>query len=175
MENLEEKKASLWALQDALLRSEEEINGAEDFSLLIGQIADKVDGIKMVIDILEADALRWANYAKDMTAKKKAAEASVERLKNYVTTSLIGHDTTFELGNQWKVQLTSNEKVTLEKEPNIDDLFEFGPSLVKTEYVWDKKALKKLLEEGNEDVKKVAHIEKTNSVKFSANTRKGSK
>lgn len=175
MENLEQKKASLWDLQSALLRCEDEINSTEELEQLIGQIADKVDGIKMVIDILNADAVRLGDYAKDMTAKKKAAEASAERLKQYVTSSLIGHDTSFEVGHQWKVQLTSHEKVTLENDATIDDLFEFGSEIVKTSYEWNKTALKKRLEAGDENAKKVARIEKTNSIKFSANTMRNGK
>jgi hypothetical protein len=172
MDTLESENLSLWALQDAMLRCEDEINSTQDLSLLIGQVAGKIDNIKQVIDILEADALRWDTYAKDMAAKKKSAEASAERLRNYVTMSLIAHDTSFELGNMWKVQLTSNEKVTLGNDPNIDDLLELGGlGIITTKYSWDKKAVKKLLESGNTDVMKVATIEKTNSVKFSANVK----
>lgn len=176
MEEIKAKTASFWSLQDALLAAESEINESEDLSKLIGQVADKVDGIKTAIDILEADALRWAGYAADATKRKKAAENALERLKGYVTSSLKAHETTFELGNQWKVSLTENERVTIRKDPTIDDLLERGYlGVIKTEYAWDKKGVKALLEAGNEDIKKIASIEKTNSVKFSPNTKRNGK
>lgn len=176
MTEIKEKKSSLWDLQDAVLRAEDEINSTENITELIGNVADKIDNIKMVIDILEADALRWSDYAKEMSTKKKSAEAAVERLKEYVTTCVLAHGTKIELGKMWKCLITEHERVVLTKEATIDDVLEYGSlGIVRTKYDWEKKDIKSLLESGNEDVKKIAKIEKTNSIKFTPNTRNKSK
>ena len=172
MEVTEEKKLSLWALQDAMLQAEEEINSDVNIDELIGHIAGKIDAIKEVIDLFDSEAERFAGYAKDMAAKKKSAENAADRLRKYVMESLVAHDTTFEAGNIWKVQLTASEKVVIHNDPTFIDLIDFDQlPVIKTSYSWDKKEVKKLLESGNEQVKKIAKIEKTNSVKFTANTR----
>jgi len=171
MENSTEKKDSLWKLQDRLYEVENDIveMDEEEFGLLVGDIRDKIDSIKYVLDTIELEAEKFASYKVEMAAREKRLKSCAERLKKYVALSLEKHDTKFELGTIWKAQIRESKSVSiLANDPTTNDLLKYAKyDFIKTKMEWSKTAIKKELEKGNSDVQNLAEIRTNKSVIFS--------
>jgi len=172
-----EKKHSLWALQNMLVEAENEANEA-DLSEIIGQIADKVDALKEVIDILESEAARFKKYKDEMAARQKSLTNAVARLKAYALKCLDEHGTEFEAGNIWVLKKRTSKAVEILKEPDLDSYLRFsakdpGQGLIKQSFVWDKKEIASKLKEGA-DLSDIAEIKTNSSIQFST-INKGAK
>jgi hypothetical protein len=138
MENL-----SLWKLQDVLLEAEEGLSDETvNLDEVIGDIRNKVDNIKQIIDMMYDEAARFKRYELEM--KKKG--------------------TTFELGNVWTAKIREGKYVNTTRDPEPLDLMLF-PNLVKTSYSWDKRAIKDTLVEKPLDF---AEMAKSRSLTFTA-------
>lgn len=152
----EEKKDSLWSLQNRLVELEDDINADEtDLSELIGEIADKVDGIKYVIDIFEKEAERFKQYKEQMAERQKSLEKAAGRLKSYVVKCLESHGSTFEKGNIWTVKIREFSKIDMFRDaPDAADVMNLGLkyNVIRTKYEWDKTALKELLSDPAHDM-----------------------
>lgn len=180
-ENEVEKKPSLWELQDRLLEFEDMINAEEaDLSAILGDIAQKVDNIKQMIDVFEFESKRFKEYRDQMSARSKSLDSAAERLKSYVATCLERHDSTFEKGNMWVVKLRDNKKVETFADPEVKDVLRLakaGLSCVRTTYQWDKLALKELLSRDDRDpiIDEYAKMATSKTINFSAVNAAGRK
>lgn len=144
---MSEEKLSLWKLQDILLEAEESLS-CEDTNLdeVLGDIRNKVDNIKQIIDMMYDEATRFKRYELEMKKKGATATRAAERLEGYVLRSLEAHGSTFEVGNLWTAKIREGRYVNTTREPTAIDALEI-PALVKTSYSWDKRAIKDTLAE----------------------------
>ena len=160
---MSEDKLSLWKLQDILLEAEESLS-CEDTNLdeVLGDIRNKVDNIKQIIDMMYDEATRFKRYELEMKKKVSVATRAAERLEGYVLRSLEAHNTTFELGNLWTAKIREGRYVNTTRDPEPLDVL-LHPNLVKTVYSWDKRAVKDALIEQPLDF---ASMEKSKSLTF---------
>ena len=160
---MSEEKLSLWKLQDILLEAEESLS-CEDTNLeeVLGDIRNKVDNIKQIIDMMYDEATRFKRYELEMKKKVSVATRAAERLEGYVLRSLEAHNTTFELGNLWTAKIREGRYVNTTRDPEPLDVL-LHPNLVKTVYSWDKRAVKDALIEQPLDF---ASMEKSKSLTF---------
>lgn len=175
------EKPSLWQLQDRLLEFEEMINSDDqDLSTILGDIAQKIDNIKQMIDVFEFEAERFKQYRDEMAARQKSLEKAADRLKSYVTASLERHGTTFERGNIWICKLRENKRVETFCDPEAKDMLRLaqaGLFCVKTSYAWDKTAIKEALADADKNalISEYAKIVTSKSINFSAVNAAGRK
>ena len=162
---MSEEKLSLWKLQDILLEAEESLS-CEDTNLdeVLGDIRNKVDNIKQIIDMMNDEAARFKRYEAEFKKKAAIATRGAERLEGYVLRSLEAHNTTFELGNLWTAKIREGRYVNTTRDPETLDLMLY-PKLIKTTHVWDKRAVKDALVEQQLDF---ASMEKSKSITFTA-------
>ncbi|RPH41139.1 MAG: hypothetical protein EHM87_20490 [Burkholderiales bacterium] len=171
---MDQKKPSLWQLQDRLLEYEEQINQDEtELSEILGEIAGKIDNIKQMIDIFESEAERYKRYKDEMAARQKSLQNAADRLKSYVVASLEKHNTTFEKGNIWIVKLRESKRVETFAEPEAKDMLKLaqaGLFCIKTNFTWDKTAIKEALsnEQNYPLLEEYAKIVTSKSINFSA-------
>jgi len=160
---MSEEKLSLWKLQDILLEAEESLS-CEDTDLyeVLGDIRNKVDNIKQIIDMMYDEATRFKRYELEMKKKGATATKAAERLEGYVLRSLEAHNTTFELGNLWTAKIREGRYVNTTRDPAPLDVL-LHPKLVKTVYSWDKRAVKDALIEQPLDF---ASMEQSKSLTF---------
>ena len=162
---MSEDKLSLWKLQDILLEAEESLS-CEDTNLeeVLGDIRNKVDNIKQIIDMMYDEAARFKRYEAEMKKKGATATRAAERLEGYVLRSLEAHNTTFELGNLWTAKIREGRYVNTTRDPAPLDVLIY-PTLVKTSYSWDKRVIKDTLIEKPLDF---AEMAKSKSLTFTA-------
>lgn len=176
-----EKKPSLWELQDRLLEFESQINDSEaDLSIILGDIAKKIDNIKQMIDVFEFEAERFKQYRDEMAARQKSLEKAAERLKGYVVAALEKHDTNFEMGNIWVAKIRESKRVETYVDPEAKDMLKLsrnGIFCVKTSFAWDKTAIKEALADSEKKavIEEYAKIVTNKTVNFSAVNAAGRK
>lgn len=179
-ENLIElpRRPSLGAML-AQLSQLDELMGSSDLdpAALIGDIRDKVDAIKTVVDDLEDFAVRMQARAMPYQKAARAASASVERLKEYVLREMEANAFEKLPGEAWRAQLQANGQAALifntgHETPTDADATAF-PGLVKMYMVteWNRDAVKTFLE-GGESLP-FAKLERGKHVRFYIN--KGTK
>jgi hypothetical protein len=161
---MSEEKLSLWKLQDILLEAEESLS-CEDTNLdeVLGDIRNKVDNIKQIIDMMYDEAARFKRYEAEFKKRSQVATRAAERLEGYVLSSIEAHGSTFELGNLWTAKIREGRYVNTTRDPETLDLMLY-PKLIKTTHVWDKRAVKDALIEQPLDF---ASMEKSKSLTFS--------
>jgi hypothetical protein len=169
--DLEQKKFSLWQLQDMAQQAEETINSADEITLaaIMGEVADKVDNIKYMIDTLESEAVRFKTYKDQMAARESALKKAAQRLKEYTIASLKAHGTQFELGNLWTAKITTSERVDMLSEaPTDTDYINLALKypVIRKKLEWDKTEIKKLLKDGNNDLLPYARIVQSDNLNF---------
>jgi hypothetical protein len=159
------EKLSLWKLQDLLVEAEEQINDETvNLDEVIGDIRNKVDNLKMMIDTLKSESDKFKRYKDEMAKKQQALANAAERLESYVLKSLEAHNTTFELGNLWTAKIREGRYVNTTRDPEPLDVL-IHPTLVKTTYSWDKRAIKDTL---IEKPLEFAEMAKSRSLTFTA-------
>lgn len=166
-----EKPTSLWALQDQLAKAEEEVNSADDAGLaaIVGDIRNKVDSIKGMIDIFDSEASRFKAYKDEMAKRQKSLENAAQRLRDYTISALRYHGTEFEVGNMWAARIQQSEKLEVFKDaPEPADYVKLGLNfpVIKQSLVWDKTEMKKLIKSGNQDLLAYAKIVKSDNLNF---------
>lgn len=168
------KKQTLWTLQDRLLEIEDAINTDEtELEILIGEIGDKIDNIKYVIDIFEKEAERFKEYRDQMAARAKSLQNAADRIKAYVVKCLDAHHTSFEKGTMWAVKLRENKRIEMKTDrPTADDFMDLGLKypVIKASYDWDKAEFKRLISEPEHDsiLDDYAQIVINKSISFTA-------
>jgi hypothetical protein len=171
---MENEKLSLWALEDRLKILEEGINQADDNELevIVGEIGQKVDSIKFVIDLFEKEAELFKTYKDQMANRQKCLLNAVDRLKSYVIKCLESHNTNFELGEKWVLRIKETTKVeTKIEEPSASHFMSMAmnyPGLIKVSYSWDKNRLKSLLkeDENNDSLREIGSLVRSKYVQF---------
>lgn len=168
-----ENKPSLWQLQDRLLEFEEMINADDsDLGTILGDIAQKIDNIKQMIDVFEFEAQRFKQYRDEMAARQKSLEKASERLKSYVVACLEKHDTQFEKGNIWIAKVRESKRIETFADPEAKDMLRLaqaGLFCVRTSYAWDKSAIKEALADDDKKglISEYAKVVTTKSINFS--------
>lgn len=115
--------------------------------------AVKIENIALFIKNLESDAAEIKNEEKNLKARREAKERKAQRLKDYLSSSLIASkESKFETA---KVALAFKSS----KAVIIDNLEKLDKSFIKEkiEYTADKTAIKKAIESG--EIVNGAHIE----------------
>jgi len=116
-----------------------------DPAKFVGDLRDKVDGLKSVESRMQLVAEYFDVFAKPILEKAKTLRNNRERLRDYIVYSMqVNH---FEAvpGNLWKVRPRANTQVSVieSREPTKDDFVEFHDVIrVKETYSWDKDAIK---------------------------------
>lgn len=118
-----------------------------DPAVLVGEIRDKVDAIKRVLDLLDATGIHLEEQAEPILVKARAYKSNYNRLRAYVATTMRDQSLQRIPGDKWAVRLRDAQpSLVVDREPTALD-FEKWPNLVKQErfYVWNKPAVKEHL------------------------------
>lgn len=126
----------------------------EDFEVesLVGDISQKVDGIKWRIDswLAHAEAIE-RDWITPLTARKKALEGKAQKLKDYCA-YVMARDNCEKLpGGAFALSLRKSTSVETLESPTPNDAIE-RPAYCKTSvaYKWDKSAIADALKAGKE-------------------------
>ncbi len=123
-----------------LTAAEESLETEWDPETLVGNVSDKVDSIKFILDKLQAEIVYADEHLKTWQKKVQALKANQERLKQYVTTSMLINDFEALPGKEWRVKLQDSPISVKEmRDPSADDFINH-PTFVKRQvsYVWNK-------------------------------------
>ncbi len=129
-----------------------ELSSADEFlsdpnfdpAALVGDIRNKVDGLKTVETRMDLVADYFDAFAKPIVEKAKVIRKNRERLREYIAYAMQENHFESVPGNLWKVRLrASGLSVSPKREPGVGDYVEM-PNLVRadTVYSWDKTAIK---------------------------------
>lgn len=136
---------SLDSLVQQLTRADEELASTEfDPAALLGDLRDKVDGIRMVHERMESVAQWLKDQAKPLTDKARTLEKNRQRLREYVATTMAANHFHRLPGNTWRIDLRDGPpSVQTDYEPSSADYLRW-PKYVKieTKFVWDKETLR---------------------------------
>lgn len=143
---LSELTSVLQMIDDDLLPADFEVEA------LVGDIRDKVDGIKWRIDswLAHAEAIE-RDWITPLTARKKALEGKAQKLKDYCA-HVMARDNCDKLpGSAFALSLRQSTSVEVTEAPTPTAAME-RPDICQTKisYQWDKKAIGELLKSGNE-------------------------
>jgi hypothetical protein len=114
-----------------------------DPAALIGEIRDKVDGLKFILDKMEATGGFLRDLADPLLRKAKAIENNHARLCAYVTETMKSQSLEKVPGHSWAIRLKTNP-------PAVTPTIAAGPiqynkwpdfCLMERSYRWDKKAI----------------------------------
>lgn len=122
-----------------------------DLAQVLGDIRGKTDGIKFVIDALEANAQALRDkWLKPIQRKCQSMENEAERIRTYLKTQMTENGFEKLPGNAFRAQLQkSKPSVFCDVEPTASHFLAY-PELVvqKVNYAWNKDAIKTRLDEG---------------------------
>lgn len=131
----------------------------------------KIDSIKYVIDKLEAQAFYLAAREQEYCKAKESVLGNIESLKRHLLFALQSNHFPKFTGYQYvalQAKAPPSVKTKIAK-PSLSHAVHFG-DYVKTEYKWDKTAIRNALKLGEDpSVKEIAEFEQKTYVKFSVN------
>jgi len=115
-----------------------------DPQTLVGDLRNKVDGLKSIETRMDLVADYFERFAKPIIEKARTVRKNRERLRDYIAQSMLDHKFQTVPGNLWKVRLReANPKVVAGREPTVADYLEMTDLVrVETVYSWDKNAIK---------------------------------
>ena len=146
---------TLSELSSALIALDEEMDPeAFDPAALVGELKDKVDGIKFKIDEWEAQAKNLKeNWLQPLTARHNALLKKADKLREYCAYILKRDELEMLPGKAFSLKLRKSQAVEVDANPGPTDAFQYV-DLVNTKitYAWNKKAIADKLK-ANEDVK----------------------
>lgn len=122
-----------------------------DPETLIGDIRDKVDAISWKINDWKHKALMIdEEYIQPLTRKAATLRGKAERLKEYVRIEMQRLEVERIPGNLCRVQLQNSQKSVELTEAATPSLYLNYPELIrqKTEYLWDREAIRAHIEAG---------------------------
>jgi hypothetical protein len=117
---------------------------------VVGELAQKVDAIKTVIDRLEKESERLDEAATSFAMASSAVKNNAKRLRNYVQYSMQSHGFEKLPGTLWRMQLqNSAPALKTTKDPDAENAV-YMPEFVRRKviYSWDKDAIKESLAKG---------------------------
>lgn len=132
-----------------------ELTGADEYlsdpnfdpQALVGDIRNKVDGLKSVETRMQLVSDYFDAFAKPILDKAKTIRNNRERLRDYIVYAMQSNHFEMVPGDGWKVRTRPNTQLSVEtsREPGLRDYLEM-PKLVRatTEYSWDKNAIKEM-------------------------------
>lgn len=146
---------TLSELSSALIALDEEMDPeAFDPAALVGELKDKVDGIKFKIDEWEAQAKNLKeNWLEPLTARHNALLKKADKLREYCAYVLKRDELEMLPGKAFALRLRKSQAVEVDANPSPTEALQYG-ELVNTKitYAWNKKALADKLK-ANEDLK----------------------
>lgn len=145
---------TLRELTAALASADEDLAfGDFDPEQVVGEIKEKVDAIKAVLDRMEVVSGWLDEQAKPLLKQARTLGKNAERLHKYVAEQMRANGFDSLPGNVWKVRLKENQpSLIVEREPTALD-FQKWPNLVKMQryYEWDNAALKQFILDADPD------------------------
>jgi hypothetical protein len=171
----ETETESFGELLNTLASIEEEAHTTElDPATVIGEIKEKVDSTKFVIDGLLARSKEMKAHAEEFMKAAKSLENNAKRFKEYIAFCMSSQDYEKLPGDRWYVRLMEKKTKTPNRTPTQHDAIKME-GLVKREvsYKWDSKALIESVENGSTDPS-ILDTKTTKYIRYFANT-KGSK
>lgn len=118
----------------------------EDFDQLIGDIKDKIDGIKYFISKCDAEEKRLDDIIKEFQDKKKSVQNSSKALKKWATDCMIKNGTDLMHGEKFTIRIQSRESLIINENIELDaKAYLKYKGLVKRKYEWDKTAVKQAI------------------------------
>lgn len=140
--NLQEMLGKLKELDEGL---ETEVNWQE----LIGDIQNKVDNIKYIIDKLDVQDIWLSKQRDDIDKRLKSVRTNKKNLLNWINFSLTSTQTDKVPGLDWVVKIQNNPKTLEITEEASRDLWKDFDKYIRRNvtYSWDKEAIKTDLKE----------------------------
>ena len=158
---------TLSELSSALIALDEEMDPeAFDPAALVGELRDKVDGIKFKIDEWEAQAKNLKeNWLEPLTSRHNALLKKADKLREYCAYVMKRDELEMLPGKAFALKLRKSQAVEVDANPSPTEALQYG-ELVNTKitYAWDKKKLAEKLK-ANEDVQ-FARLVTTYSAQF---------
>ncbi len=143
---LEEILARLSDLDNA------QVNVEFDPENIAGELNEKVDAIKIVLDRLQGESARLRVCAEEFARAAKTVENNAERLKEYVLYAMQQNGFEKLPGKLWRLQVQkAAPALVTEYSPTAETMLEM-PSFVerKVGYSWNKEQIKEHLKAGGE-------------------------
>lgn len=127
---------------------------------------DKVDAYKTVIDQLGLQADFWREKSNEALKAARRAEATVERIKARMISTLQSFETPELVGNQYRVKLSFAPKVEIKREPQPSDLLNHD-ELLRTKLEWNKTKILEAAKADSSTVEDFASLVSSPSLRFS--------
>lgn len=136
---------------------------ADTMEGLGGEIEDKADGYAKVIRQLEADSTALKAEIDRLTARKRAIDNSIDRMKESLKTAMIACEKPKFKTELFSFGIQKNPaKLVIDKESTDHALPEY---VIIQAPIWNKEKLKEDLKAGK-DVDGIAHLEQTESLRI---------
>lgn len=146
---------TLSELSSALVALDEEMDAeAFDPAQLVGDLKDKVDGIKFKIDAWEYEAKNLKdNWIDPLKSRHDTLLKKADKLREYCAYVMKRDELEMLPGKAFALKLRKSQAVEVDANPSPTQALQYG-ELVNTKitYAWDKKKLAEKLK-ANEDVK----------------------
>ncbi len=147
-EEIEKPKMSLEALLTTIQAFDDGMVANIDPAQVVGELKDKVDAIKSVLDRLKFQAQWCAQQAEPFVKAGQACKNNMERLREYVTFVMKTKEFTELPGNAFKVVMHDNQPSLeiMKTECDAIDFMQY-PAYVEQirRYEWNKEAIKTAL------------------------------
>lgn len=135
---------TLSELSSALIALDEEMDPeAFDPAVLVGELKDKIDGIKFKIDQWESQAKNLKeNWLEPLTSRHNSLLKKADKLREYCAYVLKRDEVEMLPGKAFSLKLRKSQAVEVDANPNFQDACKYA-DLVNTKitYAWNKKAL----------------------------------
>lgn len=144
--NLTEILNKLADLDDA---SEEIV--PEDAAQIVGDLADKIDAIRVTIRRLEGEEMRLCKDAQEILAAASQVRRNCARLESYLLFAMRAQGYQKLPGKIFRAQIQkSAPALKIDREAGAGDMLLFGENMVKRDvtYAWRKDPIKKLIADG---------------------------
>lgn len=146
---------------------------ANDFDpgALVGQINDKVDAIKHVLDKIDFAMQFWVSRREAMDAKISALRTNHNRLKDYVAVQMGQRHFEKLPGDEWYVRLQkSAPALEILRPPTEMDMTIYPYVQMQVAYNWNKELIKNDMLKGAFDGADFARIRNGAHIRFYLNT-----
>ena len=153
-----------------LLAALSDLDNAAEISVdplvIVGEIADKVDAIKKVMDRLNCEAERLAQEAAQIDKASSQIYKNALALEEWIKFSMQGQGFTKLPGNTWNIQLKRTAPTVVTKQQPTAEIAVKYPDIVRRSvtWTWDKKKIKEAIESGQ--TFEYGHLQEGTSLSF---------
>jgi hypothetical protein len=132
-------------LVEILNKADEVTTDEIDWEDVLGQIGEKVDGIKAIVDKMGFQVKWLESEIKSLQERKSQVTRNLENLKAYVNDTMAGNNFEAIPGKKWIVKTKKNPPaISVGREASVEDWEKYEKYVKrKLEYTWVKDALKK--------------------------------